>query len=67
MDKIKYEILEDGTVTIDTDQISGPNHLSADELLRQLSDLLGGGVEVRHKKSSLHQHSHSHDHDHHHH
>ena len=67
MDVIKYNILADGTVTIETDAISGENHLSADEMLAQLGNMLGGAVEIKHKKSVLHQHDHSHAHGHEHH
>ncbi len=46
-DAIRWEILEDGTVSIETDAVSGANHRSADELLEQLAELLGGAVEVK--------------------
>jgi hypothetical protein len=59
--EIKFEILEDGTVTIDTDDLSGPNHVSADQLLKDLAEMLGGAVTVKHK-DKLHVHSHRHAH-----
>ena len=61
-DLIQYEILEDGTVSVDTDAISGTNHISADKLLARLFDFVGGPVSVK-KKSRL-GHSHAHDHQH---
>jgi len=67
MDAIKYEILEDGTITTDNNQISGKNHQSADELLADLADLLGGEVDVKKKQGHAHSHSHSHAHGGHHH
>jgi hypothetical protein len=44
---IKVEILEDGTISVTTDDLAGPNHRSADELLDQLADLTGGAVTKR--------------------
>lgn len=65
MDRIKWDILEDGTVTIETDKVSGQNHLSADELLKQLAEVLGGGVKIKFKEGHAIAHAHSHDHNHH--
>lgn len=59
MDVIKWEILEDGVISIETDRISGKNHQSADELLEQLARMMGGDVTVRHKKGHIHSHHHS--------
>lgn len=42
MDLIDLEILEDGTVSMKTGAVSDVNHLSADQLLAELDDLLGG-------------------------
>jgi hypothetical protein len=55
-DNIIWEILEDGTISISTDQISGPNHHSADELLKQLGEVLGGTVTSK-RRSKFHVHS----------
>ena len=41
-DTIKIEILEDGTISIDTDSISGQNHVSADSFLAEITKLAGG-------------------------
>ena len=57
-DAIKWKILEDGTVSIETDQISGENHLSADELLESLGDMLGGSVKIEERKGYVHRHRH---------
>ena len=71
MDKIRYEILEDGTLSVETDQISGKNHMSADELLASIQRALGGKTDIREKQGHVHAHahghSHAHGHDHHHH
>ena len=73
---IQFEILEDGTISITTDDLSGPNHHSADELLAQLAELMGGPVVVKHRSKfalnhnlagALHSHTadgHTHTHDH---
>lgn len=44
MDKINIEILDDGTISIKTDEISAEKHLSADEFIRMLNNLAGGEV-----------------------
>jgi hypothetical protein len=43
-DTLDIEILADGTVKVTADQISGANHVSADELLAELERRLGGAV-----------------------
>jgi len=58
MDTIKFEILEDGTITIETDAVSGKNHQSADEMLEALAELVGGEVTVKHKTGHAHAHAH---------
>jgi len=64
-DSIKWKILEDGTVSIETDAISGENHLSADELLESLAGMLGGPVEIEERKGHAHKHRHTHQKQHH--
>ena len=59
-DTIKWEILEDGTVSIETDAISGQNHLSADELLESLAGMLGGPEKIEERKGHAHKHRHVH-------
>jgi hypothetical protein len=57
-DKIKIQILEDGTLSIETDSISGQNHMSADEFLKQIEKLTGKTTEEHHKAGySTHTHS----------
>ena len=42
MDTIDIEILEDGTISIKTSEISEANHVSADILLDEIETLAGG-------------------------
>ena len=46
MDIINWEILEDGTISLKTPGISKENHVSADELLDQLAENMGGAVTI---------------------
>ncbi len=65
MDGIKVTILQDGTIKIETDTVSRPNHLSAEHLLDAISRLSGG--EVTKTKKHLHAHvhgAHTHEHEH---
>lgn len=64
---IQFEVLEDGTITVTTDDLSGPNHVSADKLLKNLFELTGGDVKSRKRtrlevghdiSNSLHEHVH---------
>jgi hypothetical protein len=56
-DKIKFEILEDGTLSVETDAISGQNHMSADEFLKTVEKLVGGTSTTKHKDGhSTHRH-----------
>ena len=55
-DEIKIEILEDGTIRAETDQVSGPNHLNADNFLKWIAEQVGG------QKSRQRRGSHSHTH-----
>jgi len=60
---IQWEILEDGTISITTDDLAGPNHHSADELLKQLSKAVGGTTTIkRRNKFHVHEGTHSHSH-----
>jgi len=67
MSVIDYTILEDGTITVTTGDLSGPNHVSADKLLKQMFELVGGPVDTRKRSRlsvghdvshALHQHAH---------
>jgi hypothetical protein len=67
MDSMTLEILEDGTITVKTSAISDANHMSADEMLAQLNDLMGGPVKIEPNKDAKrmahsHQHGHAHTH-----
>ena len=55
-DKMKMEILDDGTITVETDGVSGKNHKSADEFLKMLEDMTGGGRETKKRKKN-HKHN----------
>ena len=46
---IAWEILEDGTISVTTDDLAGPNHHAADDLLKELAEILGGPVVVKHR------------------
>ena len=48
------EILEDGTVSVTTGDVEGTKHVSADELLMELGEALGGNVNI--KKREGHKH-----------
>lgn len=41
---IQIEILEDGTISVKTSEISDANHISADELLSEITEMAGGEV-----------------------
>ena len=55
-DKMKIEILEDGTISVKTDAVSGKNHHSADEFLNMIETL--GGKRTTEKLSKKHKHKH---------
>jgi len=44
MNQIVIEILEDGTLSIKTSEISDSAHISADQLLEDIESLMGGQV-----------------------
>ncbi len=58
---IKFEILEDGTISITTDDLSGTNHVSAEQLLKNIASMAGGDV-VRRKRWDKYKHTHTHNH-----
>ena len=64
--QITVEILPDGRIKIDTGDMSGPTHTSADNFLKSVERLMGGEVEVQKRRES-HTHHHTHTHEHHHH
>jgi len=64
-DEVRFEILEDGTISTETDQISGQNHQSADQLMDELVEMTGGPVSITKRKGGKrHHHHHTHGHDH---
>lgn len=63
-DKIRVEILEDGTIRVETDRVSMPNHASAEEFLRLMAELANGGHQDRISKGHTHNQSHNHVHEH---
>lgn len=62
-DKILIEILPDGTIKSTTDEVSGPNHQSAEDFLKMISRLAGGET-VRVRRNDVHGHTHTHEHGH---
>jgi hypothetical protein len=58
MDRIKWQIEEDGTITVTTDGVSGENHLSADQLLDEIERLSGNRRETKARKKHVHRHVH---------
>lgn len=64
-DTIEIEVLEDGTISIKTSAISGVNHISADKLVTEIEELLGGETKVTHRKQEVRVHKHTQQHHHH--
>lgn len=62
-DKIKIEVLRDGTIKTTTDPISAANHQNAEAFLKGMARLLGGET-IRHRRSDVHHEHDHHDHDH---
>lgn len=61
MDIIQCEILADGTLKLETDRISGPNHMAAESLFRELAKAQGGEQKRTLKVgASLHHALHAH-------
>lgn len=62
-DDILIEILDSGDIKITTDPISGPNHMSAEGLLRTIGEIAGGLVQkVRRRFTNTRQKQHTHTH-----
>jgi hypothetical protein len=61
MDAITIEILEDGTLKITTDAVSGANHLNAEKLMASTVAAMGGEVKRERRKEGMrHTHTHTH-------
>lgn len=61
VDKMKIEILDDGTIKTSTDKVSMPNHANAEGFLREIRRLAGGKTESKRKTGHHHTHSHTHE------
>ena len=62
--QFKIEILEDGTISVDSDSFDSTVHKSADEFVKMLGEMMGGAVTVKEKRSHAKAHSHDHSHGH---
>ena len=63
MDIIGLGILEDGTITVKTSEISNGNHMSADALMVEMDRMMGGQVVIAPNddaKRKAHAHAHRH-------
>lgn len=52
-DTMKIQILPDGSIKVDSDKISGPNHMSAEAFMRELATAGGAKQERKHKHGVL--------------
>lgn len=59
--QLDIRVLADGTLRIETGDMSGVNHKSADQFLAEMARVMGGEVEIQ---KAEHPHHHHHDHDH---
>jgi hypothetical protein len=62
--EMQLTILEDGTISIQTGNMAGEHHASADEFIKLVHQLAGGGREM--KSTREHHRHHHHHYDHHH-
>ena len=53
MDTMNIEVLEDGTIKVDTGPISPANHMTAEAFLRNVATASGGKQERKHKHGIL--------------
>lgn len=67
-DRMFVEFLDNGLIKVTTDEISGPNHMSAEEFITFLARGQGGAVERSRRTDkqgmSHHEHTHEHTHEH---
>lgn len=54
VDTINIEVLEDGTISVNTEGISEQQHMSADQFLNDLAELSGGKRTTTHKAGHEH-------------
>jgi hypothetical protein len=59
-DEFTIEILPDGSLKLETDDVSQANHTNAENLLREMSKLCGGPTAIRHKHGRTGHHAHAH-------
>lgn len=52
MDKMQIQVLDDGTISVKTDEISKEKHISADEFISMINNLMGGEVKKTPTKKS---------------
>mgnify|MGYP000848268242 FL=1 len=64
-DKIRITIDTDGTIKLITDEISLPNHATAEDVIQQILTLSGGTLEHNQRSAHTHHHQHSDEHLHH--
>lgn len=62
-DRMKITILPDGSIKVQTDEISAPNHMEAEALLAELEKKAGGGTTVEATGHHAHEHGHVHTHE----
>ena len=55
-DQMSITILPDGTIKIETNKISGPNHLSAEKFVKAVNELAGGDTTATRKVVAMHKH-----------
>ena len=60
-DIIEVTILPDGSIKIETSKVSGPNHTSAENFLRDV-EAASGHKAKRSRKADVHVHGHTHTH-----
>ena len=53
MDLMNIEILDDGTIKIETDKISQQNHMTAEAFMRNINSACGGKQERKHKQGFI--------------
>jgi hypothetical protein len=58
MDELRIEILPDGTIKVETDEVSQANHASAEAFLRLINQMCGG-EQSRKRKAHAHVHGHA--------
>ena len=61
-DEIRFKILADGVVSVDTGAFSEELHLEAEQLIQTTFDALGGTAQVVERKPHAPQHGHTHVH-----